>query len=79
MEKAIGILHQSDLVFGDLRRGNIMITEEGSVMLIDFDWVGEEYVARYPETLNPEVDWPDDVQPGGLMMKEDDRLMLNQL
>ncbi|KAK7689849.1 hypothetical protein QCA50_006488 [Cerrena zonata] len=79
VEKAIGLLHQSDLVFGDLRRGNIMVTEDESVMLVDFDWVGEEYVARYPETLNLDVDWPDDVQPGGLMTKEHDYLMLERL
>ncbi|KAL4244178.1 hypothetical protein ABKN59_010944 [Abortiporus biennis] len=48
VEKAIKILHKEEIVFGDLRSGNIMCVESQSqdatteihAKLIDFDWAG---------------------------------------
>ncbi|KAJ3993600.1 hypothetical protein F5050DRAFT_1780547 [Lentinula boryana] len=42
LAKAIGILHEKDLVFGDLREPNVIITEggENEVWLVDFEWCG---------------------------------------
>ena len=77
---AIRILHSHNLVFGDLRRPNILIKGE-TVMLVDFDWCGEAGVARYPKSLNPdpEICWHESVGPDCIMMKEHDIHMLGQL
>jgi tRNA A-37 threonylcarbamoyl transferase component Bud32 len=39
--KAIGVLHDNNLVFGDLRSPNVLDLKSGA-MLIDFDWCGED-------------------------------------
>ncbi|KAK0463243.1 uncharacterized protein EV420DRAFT_1523465 [Desarmillaria tabescens] len=67
LECALSILHGEGLVFGDLRRPNIMImpgpNEDDTVRLIDFDWAGKENEVRYPIHLNQskEVKWADGV------------------
>ncbi len=67
LERALNILHGEGLVFGDLRRPNIMImpgpNKDDTVRLIDFDWAGKENEARYPIHLNQskEVKWADGV------------------
>ena len=48
VEEAINLLHEHDLVFGDLRVQNIVPKPGGGAMLIDFDWVGRHEVDRYP-------------------------------
>ncbi|KAF5345843.1 hypothetical protein D9757_004733 [Collybiopsis confluens] len=41
IKTAIGLLHAEDLVFGDLREPNVIITEpKNSVCLVDFEWCG---------------------------------------
>jgi hypothetical protein len=55
VSNAVKVLHNAGLVFGDLRRPNIIIYRTGDserAMLIDFDWVGLDGQARYPGTLN---------------------------
>ena len=42
VQKALNLLHSHGLVFGDLRPLNVMITKDGKVKLIDFNWAGEE-------------------------------------
>ncbi|KAJ7688097.1 hypothetical protein B0H14DRAFT_3670718, partial [Mycena olivaceomarginata] len=44
---AIETLHGKDIVFGDLRPPNVIITNDRSVQLIDFDWGA----TRYPTTI----------------------------
>lgn len=45
---AITYLHNKNLVWGDAKPGNVLIREDGSVVLIDFggrhtkDWVGHK-------------------------------------
>ena len=41
VNKAIGLLHERELVFGDLRPQNILPKPNRGAMLIDFDWVGK--------------------------------------
>ncbi|KAG7440334.1 uncharacterized protein BT62DRAFT_629687 [Guyanagaster necrorhizus] len=55
VKKGVDALHNEDLVFGDLRRQNIMIAdatgeESGGdrVRFIDFDWAGKAGDVRYP-------------------------------
>lgn len=76
--EAIGILHAQNIVFGDLRRPNIMITDDDRVRLIDFDWCGVHGEHTYPFTLNDArnttngIDWDSGVKRGGKMMKVHD-------
>ena len=48
IKDAIGYLHRLDIVWGDAKAGNILISNNGAAMLIDFgggatkDWVDKE-------------------------------------
>ena len=68
VQRALGKLHDAQLVYGDMRRPNIMLVktpksqddhdtegedvEEWRGLLIDFDWSGHVGEAKYPPTLN---------------------------
>ena len=72
VEQALGALHGAGLVFGDLRRPNILVVPlvpdaSGSVpketaakryrtLLVDFDWVGIDEQTLYPPQLNDSGD-----------------------
>jgi serine/threonine protein kinase len=77
---AIKILHERDIVFGDLRRPNIMVLK-ASAKLVDFDWCGKDGEAKYPVNLNDlgDISWHPDVQRGSTMRKEHDLFMLRTL
>ncbi|CAE6486567.1 unnamed protein product [Rhizoctonia solani] len=82
VERALSILHDADIVFGDLRSPNVMLVKDlnGTITgakLIDFDWCAKHMEGRYPLDLNVNgnVTWADGVWPGGLMKKEHDNAM----
>ena len=79
VKDAIDIVHSNQLVFGDLRRSNILVGND-TAMLVDFDWCGKSGIARYPPKINcdPSMGWPHDVGPDCLMLHHDD-YMLNRL
>jgi hypothetical protein len=84
VKAAISILHDANLVFGDMRRPNILVKKENDrlrALLIDFEWVGEAGQARYPPLLNDsgEIAWAEGVHPHGLMRKQHDLDMINSL
>jgi hypothetical protein len=84
VNNAVKELHKAGLVFGDLRRPNIIIYRTGDserAMLIDFDWVGDDGQARYPATLNDSgvIKWPTGVKPSAIMRKEHDMDMIEYL
>ncbi|KAH9162832.1 hypothetical protein EDB89DRAFT_2234529 [Lactarius sanguifluus] len=84
VKSALAVLHDSGLVFGDLRRPNIVIDTKGDrdrALLIDFEWVGRDGQARYPALLNNsgEIKWPTGVAPHGIMQKEHDIEMIDKL
>jgi serine/threonine protein kinase len=85
VEDAIGILHAKNIVFGDLRPPNVMITEDDRVLLVDFDWCGVHQEHTYPVTLNDghntpnSIDWHPGVVRGGRMMKEHDTYRLQSM
>ncbi|KAF8727267.1 hypothetical protein AX14_007435 [Amanita brunnescens Koide BX004] len=52
VSKAVGLLHENNIVFGDLRDPNILYDEpKNRVVLVDFDWPGQDGESRYPATL----------------------------
>ena len=78
VNKAIGLLHERDLVFGDLRLQNILPKPSRGAMLIDFDWVGKHGVDRYPASWNKNTQAPG-VGRRELMDKGHDLFMLSEL
>ncbi|KAG9103438.1 hypothetical protein FRC07_009991 [Ceratobasidium sp. 392] len=80
---ALSLLHTEGLVFGDLRKPNVLITkkEQGvGGMLIDFDWCAGHKKGRYPVSLNETNNtWAEGVTRGGLMEKKHDEYMLTVL
>ena len=83
VRNAVNELHHASLVFGDLRRANIVIykTDDGErAMLVDFDWVGLHGQAEYPASLNDiDIKWPAGVEPSAIMMMEHDDEMFKKL
>lgn len=84
VKSAIEVLHGVGLVFGDLRRPNIIIdklTGQERALLIDFEWVGQDGQARYPALLNDSgvIRWANGVQPHAIMKQEHDLEMINKL
>jgi len=77
---AIELLHENDIVFGDLRDPNILYdASKARVVLVDFDWSGKDRESRYPATLNPSNAWAEDVSPYSIMHKAHDLWQLNRL
>ncbi|KAF8341490.1 uncharacterized protein EI90DRAFT_3034109, partial [Cantharellus anzutake] len=59
LPSVIESLHAKNFVYGDLRPPNIIITVEGKVQLIDFDWAGKNGEARYPLSISTSIKWPE--------------------
>ncbi|KAK7457039.1 hypothetical protein VKT23_010342 [Stygiomarasmius scandens] len=78
VKEALNVLHEAGFVHGDLRRPNIM-TDNGKVILIDYDWAGLAGTARYPSFLNPRTAYPKGVGPRKEITKEHDEWMLEEL
>ena len=80
VEKAVKILHEKDIVFGDLRLPNILVGGD-SAMLIDFDWCGKAGQDRYPPEMNRDesMGWHPDIGPGCRMYPDHDMHMLKKL
>ena len=57
IDRALDLLHEEGLVFGDLREGNVLYLPEGEgrVLLVDFDGVGQDGKDRYSATLSPDA------------------------
>ena len=83
---ALEILHTRDIVFGDLRKSNIILSPVGA-KLLDFDWCGEDGKVLYPPAINlsedeggkPIIDWHPAVQCGTPIKKEHDTYMYHRL
>jgi serine/threonine protein kinase len=73
-------LHNNDLVFGDVRSANIMITRNHKVKFVDFNWAGKAGVSCYPLLLSQHIQWPDGVGDRLVVMeKQHDLDMLTRL
>ncbi|KAF5371783.1 hypothetical protein D9758_003387 [Tetrapyrgos nigripes] len=77
--RAINLLHENDIVFGDLRLPNIMVLQDNRAVLVDFDWAAKQGEGRYPSMLSRAIIWPQGVKEYGRMEKEHDVYMLNAL
>jgi hypothetical protein len=82
---AIKVLHSDNLVFGDLRTPNIMVVPSGPGtdarcrgMLLDFDWVADHGIGRYPASLDDTLGWASGIKRYGIMDKAHDIAMLNK-
>ena len=83
VQKAIFTLHEKDIVFGDLRRPNILVKkrEDGGgtwrAQLCDFDRAGKDGQGRYSPRLNTiMIRWAEGVMPNGVKEKRHDWEML---
>ena len=79
IKEALKHLHNNGLVFGDLRPPNIIITDNGDVKLVDFDWAGVHGESQYPFLLSSVLQWPDGVEGLAIMETRHDIDMLEQL
>lgn len=85
MREALDVLHDADLVFGDLRSPNVLVVSEAdgkrSGRLVDFDWCGKVGEARYPAGLNQSehMKWPEGAEKRSLIEKEHDDAMFGML
>jgi serine/threonine protein kinase len=80
VQRILNHLHNNDLVFGDVRSANIMITRNHKVKLVDFDWAAKAGVSHYPLLLSQHIRWPDGVGDGLVVMeKQHDLDMLTRL
>lgn len=80
--RALQLLHDRDLVFGDLRSPNVrVLKKEGKLgaMLLDFDWCDRHEEGRYPADINDELNWAEGVEKGGIMCKQHDVAMADML
>lgn len=86
LNDALRVLHQADIVFGDLRNTNVMIVKDregqSRARIIDFDWAGGEGESRYQE-VNPVLtevgELSAEVRPLTLMSKKHDFFALKYL
>jgi hypothetical protein len=75
VQEAVETLHARNIVFADLRPPNIMVRQDETVLLVDFDWCGIHGEGTYPITLNDDresIDWHPNVKRPGIMMNEHD-------
>ena len=81
LREAVQILHDADFVHGDLREPNVLVTEDGHIDIIDFDWCGKDGEVRYPCSINlgEGLGWCESVTPGGLIKKEHDLALFSHL
>ncbi|KAJ6501824.1 hypothetical protein DFH09DRAFT_850861, partial [Mycena vulgaris] len=79
LRTTVNKMHAKQFVFGDLRQPNVLIDQDGSLLLIDFDWSGRVGTKHYPMRINKSLDWPIGVEGGGEITREHDLSNLEKL
>jgi serine/threonine protein kinase len=74
-------LHQRGYVHGDIRDTNVMVSSNGHVILLDFDWAGEGGKVQYPMNTHYGNDlWrPEEARDGMLITCEHDIEMMDAM
>ncbi len=78
LKKALRVIHDHDLVHGDVRGPNILVSEDDDINFIDFDECGKEGLKRYPREWD-HTERPEDAKEGDFMKKEHDDWMLERI
>lgn len=79
LRRALTMLHDNGMVFGDLRCPNVLLRDR-SVVLIDFDWCGKEGEVCYPSDISlSQGIWEESVVRGGLITKGHDEFHFREL
>ena len=74
---ALTKLHDENLCHGDFRDLNVLVRENGTVCILDYEWAGLEGEVRYPGFMNHvHITWPDGASDGELIRKEHDIFMM---
>ena len=77
---ALQVLHDNDYVHGDFRPCNILVLNDESIRIVDFDWSGKVGDAKYPLFMNrAEIEWPDGAWDGQCIEKVHDIYFCNKL
>ena len=79
VSRALELLHEAGLVFGDLRPPNILNLQKGHAMIVDFDWSGLEGQVFYPMGLNTKLQWPPGCGTAMPIQKAHDLFMYEKL
>ena len=74
LEEIVDIIHKENIVHGDLREPNIMVStnNEIDIRIIDFDWAGTVGQVFFPPNINLAIPWPLDAKPGDAITKKHD-------
>ena len=77
LKEALRVIHDRDLVHGDVRCPNILVSED-DIKFIDFDHCGTEGVMRYPQEWD-HTQCREDAKEGDLMRRFHDDWMLERI
>ncbi len=82
LKNAVKLMHDNDMVHGDLRAENILVLSDDTVRILEFDWADKVEIATYPPDLDPipELRHPEvEVKCGGMIKKDHDTFQKNLL
>ena len=72
-------MHSLNFVHGDLIPANMLVSKDGKIYIIDFDWAGEVDNVKYPLFINYANNYPSGAIGGSPITKEHDLAMLNKI
>jgi len=78
LKEALGIIHGRNLVHGDVRCSNILVSEDGDVKFIDFDHCGVDGEDVYPREWDHTFR-QEDAKEGDVLRKYHDDWMLERI
>ena len=84
LRRALNLLHNQNLVHGDLRPNNILVNPSGDIRIVDFEHSGRfdgVNAVRYPPFLNKsgQIQWAPGTECNGLITREHDTFFYNQI